>query len=381
MVPSDTSELADLALGLYESLLDGAGIAPALDGVAGRIGASSHALHVILYRGGQPLAAVSSGRGGVAGAPMEDYARYWVRHDPWAKLNAALPPGVHDFARLVPPETLRASRIWNEWGRPNDAGFHMLGVPLHRDGDRLGGMYFHRREAEPPFGPGEHAVLTALFPHLARLLHLEARLGGLREAPDNALGAALEALPDGVALLDVRRRLVFANAALRAMAAARDGLSLTLDGGLAARDPPAQRGLHRVVNAALAALDGRIGLLPEAGRVAVPRPSGGAYVVRALPLRRSAGVGPWTFRGAMLLVSDSAPRARPGAALLAQLFRLTPAEAALAASLAAGRTAKEHAAKRGVSPETVKSQMAEIRRKTGCRRQADLAALLTRLAG
>jgi DNA-binding CsgD family transcriptional regulator len=83
----------------------------------------------------------------------------------------------------------------------------------------------------------------------------------------------------------------------------------------------------------------------------------------------------------MLLVSDSAPRARPGAALLAQLFRLTPAEAALAASLAAGRTAKGHATKRGVSPETVKSQLAEIRRKTGCRRQADLAALLTRLAG
>ncbi len=381
MVPSETSELADLTLSLYESLLDGAGIAPALDGVARRIGASSHAVHVIRYRGGQPLAAISNGRGGVAGPPMEDYARYWVRYDPWARLTARLPPGVHDFATHVPPETLRASRIWNEWGRPNEGGFHMLGVPLQRDGDRLGGMYFHRREAEPPFGQREQAVLTALFPHLGRLLALEARLGGVREAPDNALGAALEALPDGVALMDVRRRLVFANAALRAMAAARDGLSLTLDGGLAAPEAKAQRGLHRAVTAALAALEGRVGLLPEAGRVAVPRPSGGAYVVRAVPLRRAAGDGAWTFHGVMLLVTESAPRTRPGAALLAQLFRLTPAEAALAASLAAGRTAKDHAARRGVSPETVKSQMAEIRRKTGCRRQADLAAVLARLAG
>jgi DNA-binding CsgD family transcriptional regulator/PAS domain-containing protein len=381
MVSSGTDELADLTLGLYESLLDGAGIAPALDSLSRRIGASSHAVHMIRYRGGQPLAATSSGRGGVAGAPMDDYARYWVRHDPWAKLNAQLEPGVHDFAALVPPETLRASRIWNEWGRPNEGGFHLLGVPLQRDGDRLGGMYFHRREAEPPFGAQEHAVLAALFPHLGRLLAVEARLVGVREAPDTALGAALEALPDGVALLDVRRRLVFANAALRTMAAARDGLSLTLDGGLAAPEPKVQHHLHRAVTAALAALDGRLGLLPEAGRVAVPRPSGSAYVVRALPLRRSAADGHWTFRGAMLLVSESAPRAKPGAALLAQLFRLSPAEAALAASLAAGRTAKDHATRRGVSPETVKSQMAEIRRKTGCRRQTDLAALLARLAG
>jgi DNA-binding CsgD family transcriptional regulator len=381
MVPSETSDLADLTLGLYESLLDGAGLAPALDGVARRIGASSHAVHVIRYRGGQPLAAISSGRGGVAGKPMEEYARYWVRHDPWARLNARLPPGVHDFATLVPPETLRASRIWNEWGRPNEGGFHMLGVPLQRDGDRLGGMYFHRREAEPPFGEAERAVLAALFPHLGRLLAAEARLGGVREAPDTATGAALEALPDGVALLDAHRRLVFANAALRAMAAARDGLSLTLDGGLAATEPAAQGGLHRAVTAALAALGGRLALLPEAGRVAVPRPSGGAYVVRALPLRRAPGDGHRSFRGAMLLVTESAPRARPGAALLAQLFRLTPAEAALAASLAAGRSAKDHAARRSVSPETVKSQMAELRRKTGCRRQAELAALLARVAG
>jgi hypothetical protein len=88
-----------------------------------------------------------------------------------------LPAGVHDFASLVPAETMRASRIWNEWGRPNEGGFHMLGVPLQRDGDRLGGIYFHRREAEPPFGPPERAVLAALFPHLGRLLAVEARRG------------------------------------------------------------------------------------------------------------------------------------------------------------------------------------------------------------
>lgn len=378
MVPVEEDSIAGLALGLYAAVLDGQGLASALDGVARRIGASSHAVHLIRYRGERPLASVSVGRGGVAGAPLEAYARYWVRHDPWARIGASLPPGVHDMSVLVPPEMLRRSRIWNEWGRPNEAAFHALGVPLQREGDRVGGVYFHRREAEAPFGAREHALLSALFPHLGRAMAAEARFAGLREAAGGPFEAALEALPEGVALLDAQRRLVFANAALRAMAAARDGLALAPGDGLLAADPAVQAGLARAVTAALAALEGRLGLLPQAGRVAVPRPSGGAYVVRALPLRC---FGPAGFRGAMLLVAESAPRRRPGAALLGKLFGLTPAEAALAAALAAGRTLAEHAERRGRSPETVRSQMAAIRRKTGCRRQAEIAALFARLSG
>jgi DNA-binding CsgD family transcriptional regulator/PAS domain-containing protein len=381
MISFGATDLAGLALGLYETLLDGVGITQALDALAQRIGASSHAVHLIRYRGAQPLASISSGRGGVAGPALEAYARYWVRHDPWARLGAQLPAGVYDFAEYVTPEALRRSRIWNEWGRPNEGGFHVLGVPLQRDGDRVGGVYFHRREREAPYGPAERAVLAALFPHLGRLLAVEARLGGVRAAPDTALGAALEALPDGVALLDTQRRLVFANAALRAFAAARDGLALAAEGGIAAPGAATQLAVERAVTAALAALDGRIGLLPEAGRVALPRPSGGAFILRALPIRRASGQGPGGFRGVMLLVAESAPRARPGAALLGKLYALTPAEAALAAALGAGRSPKEHAARRGISPETVKTQLAALRRKTGTRRISELTALLARLPG
>lgn len=381
MVSDSASDLAGLALGLYEGLLDGAGIATALDGVAQRIGASSHTVHVIRYRRGQPLASLAAGRGGVAGQPLEEYARYWVRHDPWARIGGALAPGVHDLAEIVPHETLRRSRIWNEWGKPNDAGFHVLGVPLQRQGDQVGGVYFHRRERETPFGTAERRLLTALFPHLGRLMAMEARLGGLREAPDGALGAALEALPEGIALLDPQRRLVFANAALRAMTGPANGLALAAEGGIASRDPACQAGIARAVTAALAALDGRIGLLPAAGRVALPRRAGGALILRAVPIRRAGTATPGGFRGVMLLVSETAPRAAPGAALLGKLFGLTPAEAALAAALAAGRTAAEHAARRGVSAETVKTQMAALRRKTGTRRQTELAALLARLSG
>jgi DNA-binding CsgD family transcriptional regulator len=373
---------AELALTLYEALLDGPGLLPALGRLATAVAASSHAVHMIRYRSDRPVGSVSAGEGGIAGEAMEDYARYWVRHDPWAKAASALPLGVHDMADAVPPEVLRRSRIWNDWGKPNDAGFHALGVPLRRHGEHVAGVYFHRREAEPPFAAGDRALLEALFPHLHRVFAAEAQLAAARETPAAALRAGLDALPEGIALIDTGRRLAFANAALRRMAAERDGLALSPE-GLDAPDPGMRLALARAVTAALSAAAGQVGLLPMAGSLALPRPSGRApWLVRALPvLRMEASELPGGFRGAMLLVGDGERRARPAAALLGRLFGLTPAEAALAAALAAGQSLAEHARRRGIGVETARSHLAAIRRKTGCRRQAELVALFARLPG
>jgi DNA-binding CsgD family transcriptional regulator len=203
-----------------------------------------------------------------------------------------------------------------------------------------------------------------------------------RAAAGAVLHAGLDALPDGVALLDAEARLVFANAALHAMAAEADGLTLG-PRGLETPDPATGLALRRAAIAALAAAEGRVGLLPAAGCLAVNRRAGGApWMVRALPVvPRHGARAPDGFRGAMLLVSDAGRRPQPAPALLARLFGLTPAEASLAASLAAGRTIDDHAKRRGIARETVRSQLATMRRKTGCRRQTDLVAMLARIPG
>jgi DNA-binding CsgD family transcriptional regulator len=377
------ADLSQLALGLYEALHDGTGLMPALAPLADRLGASSYAAHLIRYENGRPVGSISRGQGGVAGAPLEEYARYWVRHDPWAKAVALLPAGVHDISDYVTHEALRQSQIWNEWGRRNDAAFHMLGAPLLRNGDSLAGIYFHRRENEPPFTAGSAALLEALFPHLRRIFAAAELLAPALGGRGMAMQAGLEALTEGVALLNGERRLVFANAALRRMAAERDGLALAPVDGITAAEPAARLALSRAVTAALAAASGRIALLPTAGSLALPRLSERApWLIRALPLRRSEANGlPADFRGAMLLVTDGEIHPAPAPALLARLFGLTGAQAALAAALAAGRSLDEHARRRGISRETARSHLAEIRRKTGCRRQAELALLLSRLPG
>ncbi len=64
---------------------------------------------------------------------------------------------------------------------------------------------------------------------------------------------------------------------------------------------------------------------------------------------------------------------------LRRLFRLSPAEAAIAVSLGTGMDLNELARQRGVKLNTLRSQVASIMAKTGTRRQAQLVALVARI--
>lgn len=64
---------------------------------------------------------------------------------------------------------------------------------------------------------------------------------------------------------------------------------------------------------------------------------------------------------------------------LVELFGLTPAEACLAVSLAAGKRLEDIAEKRGVRMPTLRTQMRAILDKTGTDRQSDLMRLIVGL--
>ena len=61
------------------------------------------------------------------------------------------------------------------------------------------------------------------------------------------------------------------------------------------------------------------------------------------------------------------------------LFDLTPAEARIASGIARGDTPEALATDGDVAISTVRSQIRRVLEKTGCSRQADLAALLARI--
>jgi len=74
----------------------------------------------------------------------------------------------------------------------------------------------------------------------------------------------------------------------------------------------------------------------------------------------------------------------PEMRVLCGLFDLTPAEARLAREVAVGASMETAAATLGLSIETVRTYLKRVMAKTGTRRQAELAVLLsglTRLPG
>jgi DNA-binding CsgD family transcriptional regulator len=79
---------------------------------------------------------------------------------------------------------------------------------------------------------------------------------------------------------------------------------------------------------------------------------------------------------AVLFIRDPEPAFALEPKALEKLHGFTAAEALLAASLARGLTLELAAVERGISYETARTQLKHVFLKTGCRRQAELVALL-----
>lgn len=368
----------DLALEFYAAVLEGSSLQPQLVAVARALRAEMGFITRIGVVDGAPAGAGEFTPHGIDQDTLADYAAHWLAQDPRAVIAARRPPGVLQFDRLCPPRDFVRSAYWNEFGARRAPGFHTLSASIAEADDVLGVLTLNRPLGGEPFGAEEEAFMTALYPHLRQALVAESRLCLLR-ARAAALDAGLDALPQGIAVVDAGGRLLHANASLLAMAARRDGLALDRS-GLALADARAQAALRHALNLAFAVRAGRIRLLPDGMSLTAPRPSGGlAWAVQVLPLR-PGGAGPLgAFAGAVVLVKDPAARRAPSVLLLQRLLGLSPAEAALAAGLAAGQDLAAQARRRGVSRETLRTHLAAIRHKTGCRRQSELVALVLHL--
>ena len=82
---------------------------------------------------------------------------------------------------------------------------------------------------------------------------------------------------------------------------------------------------------------------------------------------------------ALVVLVDPASACGLNASLLADMLSLSPTEARLVLLLASGKTVKDFAAIEGMSWHTARSHTKNLLRKTGCRRQLELVALLQSL--
>ena len=101
-------------------------------------------------------------------------------------------------------------------------------------------------------------------------------------------------------------------------------------------------------------------------------------VVVPLSPRLSLGE-PWQRPMAMLMFTDPSAGFSVDWKTLQSLFGLTPAEARVAAGLAAGQSREAYATASGISKMTARAHLRAVFGKVGVNRQAELVAILQRI--
>lgn len=249
-----------------------------------------------------------------------------------------------------------------------------IGIPLgcqtklHARHDRLIGLATLRTRADGATTPEQRALFAAAAPLIRSAVATQIQI----EQQGKALMlGALEAVAARVILIDGYGRICGMTPAAEAVLAS--GLHLTMRD---ARLAGASRQGEQRIDAALAQTLSRAAPAEGLDIVLPPSAPGSSRLLVSIkslqPAAASLGIQPRAIviiGGGLLAGGDGIPRLR-GA------FDLTEAEAQVAMALAQGRPRAEIAALRGVTIETLRSQIKAVFRKAGVERERELIALI-----
>lgn len=295
-----------------------------------------------------------------------------------AEINGVLGPWLlrqpsldHAFvaSRDVPAPALAASPYVRQCLQPQGivdvAHFFFIATP-----DHLSELVLFWRDEHGVATAHEIELGTLLLPHLRRALTISNMLDAVAIERNWALGA-LDALHQGVVLIDERGALLHANPSAQRML--HSGALLALVGGaLRARSRVAHQELTKALK--LAANESAIGTAGTT--ICLSDPGLSPVFAHVLPMR-GGEVRAEMHPGALAAVFiDPGLDGRSGAAALTTAFGLTPAESRVIDGLAAGRSLSTVAAELGIAGTTVRTHLNHIFLKTGVARQADLMRLV-----
>ncbi len=184
----------------------------------------------------------------------------------------------------------------------------------------------------------------------------------------NQLGDPLDRIGIGVICLDGEGRLMAANALAADLCRQ---MKVPLEGEQAIG--AAQVRLLDVLRPALERVE-----RDEVASLAVSTGNAEPVIATLIPLPAAEEGG--SGGGVFVLLRDPGRPVAADAALLADLFGLTPAECRVALRTAAGASAEALAEELGLSPHTVRNHLKSVMRKTSTSKQGETVALLWRLA-
>jgi len=287
---------------------------------------------------------------------------------------------VYSDHALVGHDTLRESRLWNDWMAPQDM-FGGIACKLSAVGQSFWFVDVQRGRYQPAFDGNDVACLEQLAPHLARAAQISraVRVAGV-------MGSVFDQFNFAVLIMDAGQRIALMNAAAEELLA-QPTCGFVMKGGRIA--PARASSAQQFSNLVLDACRREGGLLPGIGGDVLVTASRAGEPERRLAVSVSPlmeempevmpGGEPGGRQGPYALVfireltfdltSDFADRLRA-------LFGLAPKEASLAAVLTAGYSLKDAAEKCGIRISTARSYLENIFDKVGVRQQSHLVAIL-----
>jgi len=284
---------------------------------------------------------------------------------------------VYSDHALVGHDTLRESRLWNDWMAPQDM-FGGIACKLSSVGPSFWFVDVQRGRRQEAFDGDDTASLQQLAPHFARAAKISRAVNVA-----GVMSSVFDQLDFAVLILDARQNVAFMNAAADELLAQPTSGFVMRGGAVApARASSAQHFSNLVVDACRR--DG--GVLPGIGGDVLVTASRAdeperRMAVSVSPLMDetpeimpgSGGQGPY----ALVFIRELTLNLTPDFAdRLRVLFALAPKEASLAAVLTAGYSLKDAAEKCGIRISTARSYLENIFDKVGVRQQSHLVAIL-----
>lgn len=364
-------DLNRIASQLYDGVIFAGDWHAGLDGLRGALGAEVFHFFTMDSREACVVDSVDNqGTVGVNADKLREYERHYVTSDLRMSILTAMPVGqiMLDHEHISARDMSRNPVYTDFLGRH---GFwNTLGIPVRDDGASRDFLGFLRAADRDHYTDHERDMVRQLMPDLARAARLRAHTSHV--ARQAAIGlAALDSLPQGIAVVDGSGFCQHANATARALMNRR--MLTVRHGRVMCADTVQGVHLARLMAAACAKAG-----LRSAGSICVQAASG-RLVISVVPLKPDHSMPlPKTPLALLVMVDPDAPTL-PDSAAVADMLGVSPTEMRLALHLAAGKTVKDFAVTEECSWHTARTHLKNLMRKTGCHRQTDVVALLLAL--
>lgn len=303
---------------------------------------------------------------------VREHEMHYAHMDPRSQIYMGLPIGQFCFDHdCFSDREMSRMPIYTDWLASVDLRYSLL-MPLQENEQSREVLVVLRESNQESFGQESRSLLAHLLPDLCRAAKLRARVSDLAVLVSQH-SAALDALPQAVALLAADARLAYLNAAARKFLAHSQSLHVQ-NGKLTAKGSLQQTQLSKAVASACASRSSRAESL-----LVPPSAKGKAFVLHVMPLLPSHPLAVLHKGQPYALLSWSVEPQVDFVTRLSEQLRITITEAELAICLSQGRTVKEFALEHGCSWHTARTHLKNLMLKTGTHRQAELVQLVSML--